>query len=107
MPTLFAMMNWNYESEFYGNNILDPKFQERAFIGNYQRLGLVKNKDLFVLEPDKTIHQYHILDQSLRDVTYKELDTISEQDELDTITYYQSASYLYSHHLNRWKETIH
>ena len=107
MPTLFSMMKWNYKSEFYGNDILDPNFKERAFIGNYQKLGLVKNKDLFVLEPDKTIHQYHILDQSLQDVTYKELDTVSPKDELDTITYYQSASYLYSHHMNRWKENIH
>jgi phosphoglycerol transferase MdoB-like AlkP superfamily enzyme len=107
MPTLFSMMKWNYKSEFYGNDILDPNFKERAFIGNYQRLGLVKNKDLFVLEPDKTIHQYHIVNQTLRDATYKEVDTVSQKDELDTITYYQSASYLYSHHLNRWKETIH
>jgi len=107
MPTLFSMMNWNYDSQFYGNDILDPNFQERAFIGNYQRLGLVKNKELFVLEPDKTIHQYHIVDQTLRNVTYKEAETIAPKDELDTITYYQSASYLYSHHINRWKQNIH
>jgi len=107
MPTLFSMMKWNYKSKFYGNDILDPSFQERAFIGNYQKLGLVKNKDLFVLEPDKTIHQYHIVGQTLRDVTYKEIATVSQKDELDAITYYQSASYLYSHHLNRWKESIH
>lgn len=107
MPTIFSMMKWNYKSQFYGNDILDPNFQERAFIGNYQRLGLVKNKDLFVLEPDKSIHQFHIVDQDLRSVTYKEVDTISPEDELDTITYYQSASYLYSHHINRWKQNIH
>ncbi len=107
MPTLFSMMKWNYKSEFYGNDILDPNFQERAFIGNYQRLGLVKNRDLFILEPDKSIHQYHILDQGLRNVKYQEIDTISQKDELDTITYYQSASYLYSHHINRWKENVH
>ena len=107
MPTLFAMMKWNYKSQFYGNNILDPNFKERAFIGNYQRLGLVKNKDLFILEPDKTIHHYSILDQSLKNVTYKEMDSIDEKDELDTIAYYQSASYLYSHHINRWKQNVH
>lgn len=107
MPTLFSMMKWNYKSQFYGNNILDPNFQERAFIGNYQRLGLVKNKDLFILEPNKTIHHYSILEQSLKNVKYKEIDTISQKDELDTITYYQSASYLYSHHLNRWQGNVH
>ena len=107
MPTLFSMMKWNYKSEFYGNDILDPNFQERAFIGNYQRLGLVKNKDLFILEPDKTIHHYSILEQGLKNVKYKEMDTISKKDELDTIAYYQSASYLYAHHLNRWKKNVH
>jgi phosphoglycerol transferase MdoB-like AlkP superfamily enzyme len=104
MPTLFAMMKWNYKSQFYGNNILDPNFQERAFIGNYQKLGFVRNKNLFVLEPDKTLHQYTISNEKLWSVNYKEINDISEKDELDTITYYQSASYLYKNKINRWKQ---
>lgn len=104
MPTLFAMMNWQYESPFYGNDILDLKFKERALIGNYQKLGLVKNKNLFVLEPNKTIHQYNIANETSTNAEYKEINTISPKDELDAITYYQSASYLYRHHLHRWEE---
>lgn len=103
LPTLFSIMNWKYESQFYGNDILDPNFKERAFIGNYQKLALVREKNLFVLEPNKTIHQYNILDESLKNVEYKEIDNISQEDALDTITYYQSASHLYKHHINRWK----
>lgn len=103
LPTLLSMMNWKYESQFYGNDILDPNFKERAFIGNYQKLGLVKDENLFVLEPNKTIHQYNIPDESLKNVAYKEIDNISQKDELDTITYYQSATHLYKHHINRWK----
>ncbi|WP_309500121.1 sulfatase-like hydrolase/transferase [Sulfurovum sp.] len=104
MPTLLAMMKWNYKSKFYGNDILDPKFKERAFIGTYQKLGLVKDKNLFILEPNKTIHQYNITNETLRNEEYKEIDTISPNDELDTITYYQSSSYFYKHHLDRWEK---
>ncbi|MBN2249534.1 MAG: sulfatase, partial [Campylobacterales bacterium] len=102
LPTLLALMGWEYESQFYGDNILDPNFKERAFIGNYQKLGLLKEKNLFVLEPDRTIHQYHIVEESLKDATYQETDHISPRDALEIITYYQSASDLYTHHINRW-----
>jgi len=104
MPTLFAMMKWKYESKFYGNDILDPKFKERAFIGTYQKLGLVKEKNLFVLEPNKSIRQYNITNETLRNEEYKETDTVSPKDELDTVTYYQSASYFYKNHLDRWED---
>ncbi len=102
MPTLFSLMNWEYESPFYGNNILDPNFKERAFIGTYQKLGLVENNNLLVLEPNKTIEQYHITTQSLRDTQYKRENIVSAESTLDAITYYQSASYFYQHHLHKW-----
>ncbi len=104
MPTLFAMMKWKYKSKFYGNDILDSKFKERAFIGTYQKLGLVKEKNLFVLEPNKSIRQYNITNETLRNEEYKETDTVSPKDELDTVTYYQSASYFYKNHLDRWED---
>ena len=102
MPTLFGIMNWSYESKFYGEDILDKKFHQRAFIGNYQKLGFLRNNRLLVLEPNKTVHQYDIISQSLNGVRYKETNP-SEKDKLDAITYYQSASYLYKNKLDRWK----
>lgn len=104
VPTLLAMMKWKYKSKFYGNDILGQKFKERAFIGTYQKLGLVKNKNLFVLEPNKTIHQYSIANETLTNADYKESSTISPKDELDAVTYYQSASYFYKNHLDRWED---
>ena len=104
MPTLFALMHWEYQSQFYGDNILDPNFKERAFIGNYQKLGLLKERNLFVLEPDRTLHHYNIVDERLTDATYQETDHIAPEDALEIITYYQSASDLYAHHINRWPE---
>ncbi|GMT47573.1 MAG: sulfatase [bacterium] len=103
MPTLFSIMNWSYESKFYGKDILDKKFRERAFIGTYQKLGFLRNRRLLILEPDRSVHEYNIVNQGLRSIKYKEITPL-KKDESDAITYYQSASYLYKHHLNRWKQ---
>ncbi len=56
-----------------------------------------------MLEPDKSIHQYNIVNQSLRGIKYKEIAPL-DKDVSDALTYYQSASYLYKHHLNQWKQ---
>ena len=101
MPTLFSMMNWSYESKFYGRDIFDQKFHERAFIGNYQKLGFLRDNRLLVLEPNKTVHQYDIISQSLNGVRYREINPLAK-DKADAITYYQSASYLYKNRLDRW-----
>lgn len=103
MPTLFSIMNWSYESKFYGKDILDEKFRERAFIGTYQKLGFLRNRRLLVLEPDRSVHEYNIVSQGLRSIEYKEITPL-KKDESDAITYYQSASYLYKHHLDKWKQ---
>ncbi len=103
MPTLFSIMNWSYESKFYGKDILDKKFRERAFIGTYQKLGFLRNRRLLILEPDRSVHEYNIVSQGLRSIKYKEITPL-KKDESDAITYYQSASYLYKHHLDKWKQ---
>jgi phosphoglycerol transferase MdoB-like AlkP superfamily enzyme len=102
IPTIFSIMNWSYDSQFYGEDILDENFSERAFIGTYQKLGFIRNDVLVVLEPDKIIHEYTIVHQGLYDVEYKEIDPIG-RDRLDAITYYQSASFFYRTRINRWK----
>ncbi len=97
-------MNWSYESMFYGADILSKDFKERAFIGNYQKLGLMKNGYLFVLTPDKKIHKYRIVKQTLYDVKYEEMKDISDEEIKEIISYYQSATYFFKNHINRWKE---
>ncbi len=103
MPTLFAILNWSYESKFYGDNILSNNFKPRAFIGNYQKLGYVEGKKLFILKPDKSDEEYEIIEQKLQSNRYKKRD-IDKELENKAILYYQSASYLYKYHLNRWGE---
>jgi len=102
MPTLFSIMNWSYESKFYGKDILDENFSERAFIGTYEKLGFLRNDRLVILEPQKILNEYKIVHQGLHDVEYKKIDIV-EEDKLDAIAYYQSASYFYKLGINRWK----
>ena len=100
MPTLFSLMNWSYESKMYGKDILDKNFKQRALIGTYQKLGLVKDDKITILSPDKSVKTFKIIDKKLRSTKYKEMPTSKSQRD-EAIMYFQSASYLYKHRLNR------
>ena len=103
MPTLFSIMNWSYKSKFYGDDILSRNFKPRAFISTYQKLGYIQGKKILILKPDKTSVEYKIVNQKLRSSRYENI-TIDKNIENRAITYYQSASYLYKYHLNRWEK---
>jgi len=93
-PTLFALLNWDYTSNLFGVNILEMQPEdERAFIGNYRKLGLLKKDSLMVLGDQKTTTQYkwnketnELLPQPIN------LSFLEE-----TTAYYQVADYLYHH----------
>ena len=102
-PTLFGLMNWSYKSKFYGKDILSDSFRERALIGNYQKLGLYQDNILTMLLPNGKVKAFDVEELALKDNTYKER-TPKEQDVKDTIGYYQSASYFYMNHLDRYEE---
>lgn len=57
-PTLFGMLNWTYESNFYGKNVLDPNFEPRTFMGTYLKLGYMKNDEIMILSNQKKNHFY-------------------------------------------------
>ncbi len=103
IPTLLSLINWSYNSKFYGQDILAISYEQRALIGNYQRLGLYKNDTLLVLEANHTSHQYDVLKLGLRHEEYAETD-VSPMLEDETITYYQSASYMFKNKSNLWQE---
>ncbi|QIG88932.1 sulfatase-like hydrolase/transferase [Chryseobacterium sp. POL2] len=60
MPTLFGLMNFNYESQFLGQDIFKPNYQPRAYIATYQDLGLIKNNILTIISPTKKVKQYDL-----------------------------------------------
>jgi phosphoglycerol transferase MdoB-like AlkP superfamily enzyme len=88
-PTLFGLMNWSYNSKFYGQDALKASYSPRSFISNYQKIALVKDNTLTVLAPKRQIEQY----------TWPEM--IIQEDKKqsvidDAIAYYQTAS--------KWKD---
>jgi len=91
-PTIFGLLNWDYTSNLFGEDILKMKPQdERAFIGNYRKLGLLKGNKLMVLgETEQSdFYKWNKNDNSLTKIP-NDLSFLNE-----TISYYQVADYLY------------
>ena len=102
MPTIFNMLNWSYKSKFYGKDILNQSFQERALVGTYQKLGLYKNGVLSVLSPGKKIQSYKVLNQTILNTEYEEIATDTDV-ENEIVAYYQGASTLHKKRLDRYE----
>lgn len=94
-PTLLGLLNWSYPSRFFGRDVLMPagedRGDDRAFIGTYQKVGLLEKNRLAVLSPVRQTDLYQV------DAT-GEVSIDAELDpELvrDAVAYYQTASRLY------------
>lgn len=91
-PTVFDLLNWDYTTNLFGKSILEMKPEdERAFIGNYRKLGLLKSDTLMVLSDQ---HKSDIYKWNRKD---NSLNVIAERPSFlyKTISYYQAADYLY------------
>lgn len=101
-PTLLAMLNVSYSSTFYGRNLLEEsRLPPRVVIGNYQHLGLFDGTDLAILSPRQGMRRHN---QALGES--KEASATSDDPLVQrAISYYQSASFGFSHHLLDWKPT--
>lgn len=53
LPTLLGILNFDYESRFYGQDALSPDYQPRFFVSNYQKIGYVKDGVNVILKPVK------------------------------------------------------
>ncbi|MEA1847576.1 LTA synthase family protein [Chryseobacterium sp. MHB01] len=90
MPTLFGYLGWNYNTSLYGKDINQTKAgDERAFIGNYRTLGMLKGNVFTQIDDRKRVKQFTVSgeDKSLSEVKSKNNSQVSE-----TISYYQTAS---------------
>ena len=101
-PTLFSLLNWDYTSKFFGKDILDDSFKPRALLGTYQQLGLYQNDRLTILQANNSVKTYKVEEVGLWHNKYIEIETV-EEDLEDTMSYYQSASYFYKYHLDRYE----
>ena len=89
MPTLFGYLGWNYNTSLYGKDINQTKQgDERAFLGNYRTLGMLKGNVFTQIDDRKVVKQFSVSsDRSLSEIKTKNKTDISQ-----TISYYQTAS---------------
>jgi phosphoglycerol transferase MdoB-like AlkP superfamily enzyme len=94
-PTLFSIFHWNYESDFFGKNVLDPKFEERALMGTYRKLVLMKKEKVMILSDQKkqAFYTWNKADNSLKSIP------MNQSFLEETISWYQTADYLFTNKL--------
>lgn len=98
-PTILGILNWSYSSFFYGRDIAAMKPEEgRAFIGNYQYLGLYDGERMAILGPKKSIEVQTIANEkAIRSTQGSLTDPLVQK----AISYYQNAAWVYKKKLNR------
>tara|TARA_R110002033_G_scaffold77030_1_gene128718 strand:- start:27651 stop:29627 length:1977 start_codon:yes stop_codon:yes gene_type:complete len=91
-PTLFSALHWNYKSNLFGNDIMSMQLQdERAFIGNYRKLGYLKDNKILILDEQKNANFYswNPSDNSLTTIPSE------ESFEKKSISFYEVSDDLY------------
>jgi phosphoglycerol transferase MdoB-like AlkP superfamily enzyme len=100
MPTLFGLLNFNYQSKFFGQDVLKTDYKPRALIATYQNLGLIKDNVLTIISPKQQVKQFELTQLLNPKLTsdfqifydQKLLVTPRKDLENETISYYQTAS---------------
>ncbi len=58
-PTILGLLNFNYKSKFFGQDVLNNLDENRrGFISTYQGLGYIKNEQLVIQSPVKKVNQF-------------------------------------------------
>lgn len=60
MPTLFGLLNFNYQTKFLGQDVFKENFEPKAYIATYQDLGYIKDNYLTVISPTRKVKQYSL-----------------------------------------------
>lgn len=98
IPTLFSYLNWSYESNFFGEDVTRfTRDDERAFIANYRKLGLLKGSNLAILGDMKMLNYF------TWNAETNELTPVDEAQSgiptTEVIGYYETACYMYQNQL--------
>ena len=104
VPTLLSVLHFRYEGMFYGMNALDPNYESRLFLSNYQKLDYMKGNDSIIMRPVRSVHFYHggrlagSAEASGPGASVKAPDAAMKQLLDEGISYYQ--------HSARWREFL-
>ena len=82
LPTILGLLDFDYESHFYGQDALAPNYESRFFVSNFQKIGYVKDGIDIILKPIKE-HSFH--PQKVSSQKQKELLN-------EAVAFYQTAS---------------
>nr|WP_317045314.1 LTA synthase family protein [Formosa algae] len=100
-PTLFASLSWDYKSNLFGENILNLKQEdERAFVGNYRKLGYLKDNKVLILDEqaNSNFYSWNPLDNSLIVLP------VDDKFEKKAISFYQISDDMYRNNGLKLKE---
>lgn len=94
-PTLFSKLHWNYRSNFFGKNVYDKEYTERAYVGTYRKLVYMKKEKAMILSDQKKQAFYDWNKET------NELKPIPMDKKFleETIAGYQAADYLFTNKL--------
>jgi phosphoglycerol transferase MdoB-like AlkP superfamily enzyme len=100
MPTVFGLLNFNYQSKFFGQDVLKSDYKPRALIATYQDLGLIKDNILTIISPKQQAKQFQLTLVPKEGVAndfqiyYEQKLLTTERTDLinETISFYQTAS---------------
>ena len=81
-PTLLGLLDFSYESRFFGNDALSANYTPRIFFSRWQKIGSQSNNIKISLVPGK--NYTYLPDSANNDIVQKHLD--------ETIAFYQQAS---------------
>jgi phosphoglycerol transferase MdoB-like AlkP superfamily enzyme len=96
-PTLLALLNFSYDSKFFGKNILEmSEAEERAILGTYSSLGFYSKGTFVTLGLNKSV-SYSLYDP--KTLSFKKADKENSEVRDQAIGYYQKASYLWKNGL--------
>ncbi len=85
-PTILGMLHMSYRSRFIGQDQSGEAGPERAFISNYQKVGLLRKEGLVLLGPRRDVSGF-------RDGHAIQASEIDAALVADTIAFYQHASH--------------
>ncbi len=91
-PTLFSLLKWDYTSNFFGKDVFMVKPEdERAYIGNYRKLGTFKDNKVMILDEQKNadLFMWNPADNSLSPLP------ADQHFEKESISNFQVADDLY------------
>ena len=82
LPTVLGLLDFSYESRFFGQDALNPQYESRLFVSNYQKIGYINGEQGIILKPVK---QYTLKADNITDETAQKL--INE-----AVAFYQTAN---------------